>query len=229
MTNVLGQIIFSERSGPTAIGKANEDFEGIRENNSHHPDKDGIEYKIHDAASSSAITLFTSSPSYPRKINSLLRHKYGRMDEAHNIKTMHISLFANSTTTFNNFRFMSFLRHDRIHVIAEDLEFHWSFADLYQKTMTKLNFFNYREAEKISKSFFKINKEEVFQGFNFDNFINLFEDQEIFIDIRLGIDRKKGKPHDHGTAFRIAPSKITHLYDGRASYTKPRTLEDFLQ
>lgn len=224
----IGTIITSERIGDTSIGKANEIFEGILENNSYLPDKNGVEYKIHNSKSSSAVTLFTSSPSRPKKINSILRKKYGRLDEEHGIKTIHISLMCNKITMFNNFKFITFLKNDRIHVIAEDLEFYWLFDDLHFRSKTKLEKFNYREAHKLSNTSFLINKEENYEGFKFDNFINLIESGDIFIDIRMGIDRKNKKPHDHGTAFRIFSDKIKHLYNGESVYI-PNTLDKFVR
>lgn len=228
MSQVIGKVITSTREGHTAIGKANEDFEGIVENNSRQPDKNGVEYKIHDAGSSSAITLFTASPSYPRKINSIIRNNYGKLDEEYNIKTIHMSLHTNSITIFNDTKFYTFLKNDRVNVMVDDMEFHWSFVDLFQKTTLKLQSLSYREAHKISNTVFKIEKEEIYDGFNFDNFINLMESQDIFIDIRMGIDRKNRKPHDHGTAFRITPSKLSQLYDGNTLY-KPVTLDNFIR
>ena len=57
----------SHRRNNTGIGKTFEDYIGVIENNLNEPDLFGFEIKSHREESTSYVTLFTKSPSYPTK------------------------------------------------------------------------------------------------------------------------------------------------------------------
>ena len=70
--------IKSKRSHNTGIGKTFEESIGIVENNSQDVDYKGLlEIKSKRALSESLLTLFTKSPSFPKKANSYLRENFG--------------------------------------------------------------------------------------------------------------------------------------------------------
>jgi len=72
----------SHRKHHTGIGKTFEDLMGIVENNNLLVDyMDKIELKSSRDLSNSMITLFTKSPSYPPKVNTVLREKFGKEEE----------------------------------------------------------------------------------------------------------------------------------------------------
>lgn len=67
----------SHRTHDTGIGKTFEDLIGIIENNERRPDLNGYEIKTKRETSTSYSTLFTKSPSYPKRANAYLRNRYG--------------------------------------------------------------------------------------------------------------------------------------------------------
>ena len=54
---------------------------------------------------------------------------------------------------------------------------------------------------------FWYNEAYLLGGFNFDNFMKLLKENIIFVDIRIG-QYPDGRPHDHGTGFRVFPNKL---------------------
>lgn len=71
----------SHRTHDTGIGKTFEDLIGIIENNERRPDLNGYEIKTKRETSTSYSTLFTKSPSYPKRANAYLRDRYGEVYE----------------------------------------------------------------------------------------------------------------------------------------------------
>ena len=67
----------SNRANNTGIGKTFEDYIGVVENNLDEPDLAGFEIKSHRGASCSYVTLFTKSPSCPKRANAYLKDKFG--------------------------------------------------------------------------------------------------------------------------------------------------------
>lgn len=63
----------SNRANNTGIGKTFEDYIGVVENNLDEPDLAGFEIKSHRGASCSYVTLFTKSPSFPKRANAYLK------------------------------------------------------------------------------------------------------------------------------------------------------------
>ncbi|HRR95408.1 MAG TPA: MvaI/BcnI family restriction endonuclease [Candidatus Ratteibacteria bacterium] len=60
---------------------------------------------------------------------------------------------------------------------------------------------------KGSNEEFWFNEAWLLSGFNFDNFLNLLREGTILVDIRIG-QYPDGRPHDHGTGFRVSPDKL---------------------
>lgn len=87
----------SNRANNTGIGKTFEDYIGVVENNLDEPDLAGFEIKSHRGASCSYVTLFTKSPSFPKRANAYLKDKFGTpYEDAPSINSLHTSMFANS-------------------------------------------------------------------------------------------------------------------------------------
>ena len=61
---------------------------------------------------------------------------------------------------------------------------------------------------------FWYNEAWLLSGFNFDNFIQLLKEGTILVDIRIG-QYSTGKPHDHGTGFRVFPDKLDFCFSHR--------------
>src|SRR3989344_9586203 len=94
--------ILSNRTHNTGIGKTFEDLIGIHENNNVLADyKNVLELKSKRALSESMVTLFTKSPSFPKKVNSILREKYGQPDgNTEDMRILHTTI---SGAKFNTF------------------------------------------------------------------------------------------------------------------------------
>jgi hypothetical protein len=70
----------THRDGDQMLGNAFEDLIGLLENNYPQADWNGIELKVHRNETSSMVSLFSKSPTFPKKANSELRIKYGISD-----------------------------------------------------------------------------------------------------------------------------------------------------
>lgn len=47
------------------------------------------------------------------------------------------------------------------------------------------------------------------RGIEFERFVDLINRDKVLVDIRIG-QYADGRPHDHGTAFRIAPDDLVY-------------------
>ena len=61
---------------------------------------------------------------------------------------------------------------------------------------------------------FHFNEAWLMHGFDFDNFIKLLNDGKILVDIRIE-QYPDGRPHDHGTGFRVFPGKLDLCFTSR--------------
>src|SRR3989344_6187700 len=87
--------VVSNRAHDTGIGKTFEDLIGVVENNNFLADYKGVlELKSSRDLAQAMVTLFTDAPSYPKKVNSILREKYGQVDSEFGIKTIHTTFSA---------------------------------------------------------------------------------------------------------------------------------------
>ena len=210
----------THRSDDTGIGKTLEDLLGIKENNFAGPDGEDTELKAARKNSSSMLTLFTKAPS-PRGTNSKLRKAYGYPDENFAPKLcLHTTI---TSTEFNSQGFKIIGKKDKIEIASNkqqskihDLAIpHWP-KEILEKT--------YKDKYKDSLLYVKAEhrgsgKEEAFhyieayhlQGIDFEKFIANLQKGILKVDVRLGFydsGKRYGKPHDHGTGFRINPAKL---------------------
>lgn len=222
----------SSRRGDTGIGKTFEDIMNIPENNSKMADYGGIlEIKSKREYSQSMLTLTTKSPSHPKKVNSLIREKYGRPDATFgDVKVVHTTIKA---TDFNSFdgRYGFKLDVDdlgrKIYVIIKNLltnqiepkEIYYSFDDIREIIQTKLQYIAFIDAksEKMNgKEKFTFKSAILLYGLNMDKFIEGIKKGYVLYDIRLGAYgvgcKNAGKPHDHGSGFRVFKKDIPKLF-----------------
>jgi len=92
--------IKSKRLNDTGIGKTFEDYLGVDENNLKDPDFAGYEIKSHRKTSTSYVTLFTKSPTLPKKANPLLREKFGTPEGKLKVRTIRTSVFSHKWNTY---------------------------------------------------------------------------------------------------------------------------------
>ncbi len=217
--NEMGYIK-THRAGNTGIGKTLEDLLGIEENNIPGPNAAMIELKSARKNVSSMLTLFTKSP-LPPKANSVLLEKFGYESACGNKrKELHTTV---SAVEFNVIKgksgFKIGIQKDRVDLITvkNELAGYWDKETLKNSFERKLPKLLYVKAEirgKGSDEEFWFNEAWLLSGFDFDNFIHLLKEGTILVDIRIG-QYPDGRPHDHGTGFRVFPAKLDLCFSHR--------------
>lgn len=212
--------IKTHRRGNTGIGKTLEDLLGIKENNIPGPDSETLELKSARKNAKSMLTLFTKSP-LPRRANSVLLRKYGYPSaKGNNKKELHTTVKA---TGFNTLKgkpgFKIEIKEDRLELISAKGEVlgYWDKETLKKAFERKLPRLLYVKADcrgSGEEEEFWFNEAWLLSGFDFDNFIKLVREGTIVVDIRIG-QYPNGKPHDHGTGFRVFPDKLDLCFKER--------------
>lgn len=220
----------SHRRNNTGIGKTFEDYVGVVENNLDEPDLFGFEIKSHREESSSYVTLCTKAPSFPRGANPYLLRKFGTPNEDNPIvKRLHTSMFADHKNTHAgkySFKLNNDRKSQEVRIEVYDLHTDelidnscgYSYAVLEKFFATKLKNLFYVSAErryheKVEE--FNFTQAEIYLNPSFDRFLQLMDDGKIMYDIRMGSYQsgaRIGKPHDHGSGFRIRPNDLPLLY-----------------
>lgn len=221
----------SHRMNNTGIGKTFEDCIGVIENNLNEPDLFGFEIKAHREESSSYVTLFTKSPSYPKRgANASLKEKFGENYPNSNMKKLHTSIFANSFNSFMerySFRLIHKPEEERVYIgvytlggeTLLDNSVYYTYADINTALINKLHNLLYvraqrRHNEDNTESFY-FDSAEIYTTPSLHIFLNMLDNGEIRYDIRMGAycsGKNFGKPHDHGSGFRIKEENIKKLY-----------------
>ena len=214
--------IRTHRSGPTGIGKTIEDLLGITENNVASADLEDLgELKAYRRGQTSRITLFTKTPQ-PARINGVLLDLYGYYDSNRNRnKILHTTLDASEG--FNNvnqtgYGFKVFADENKLHLLSnfpKQVEAYWNMDDLRRCFETKLPklfvVIADTNKQKGANEHFHYSEAYIFEGLNFERFIQAINEGLIKIDIRIG-QYPNGRIHDHGTAFRIMPDSLLDLF-----------------
>lgn len=215
--------IKTHRAGPTGIGKTLEDLLEIEENNIDGPDFGDYELKAMRSNANSMLTLFTKTPN-PPKINALLLQKYGFTTDNYknDKKVLHATLNANNFVQLGKTenKLMIKCYAEKITIIDNhgNEPAYWD-ADELKKAFLKK--YKYRLIHVFADSAFDgVNKsDEIFKyhtawelyDFNFENMINLLQKGVLKVDIRIG-QYSDGRPHDHGTGFRIEEQYLDRLF-----------------
>lgn len=211
------------------IGNTYEDLLGVGENNLKEADYLGYEIKSKREFTSSYISLFSKSPSYPKKANSYLRETYGEIrDQNHpEKKKLYASVFGNRFSIIYQ-KYKMKLEVDKtkekiyLHIfdlndsLLEDV--YWTFTEI-RKASIKMKSLKLVLAEtktEEGKLKYHFNKAEIYENFLFENFIDSIENGVIMFDIRIGVyssGKNYGKTHDHGSGFRIKRENFKNLYE----------------
>ncbi|MCB6974323.1 MULTISPECIES: MvaI/BcnI restriction endonuclease family protein [Butyricimonas] len=220
----------SRRKNNTGIGKTFEDYIGVVENNIDEPDLAGYEIKSHREVSQSYVTLFTKSPTFPSKANGYLKDRYGTAYiEDPSLKRLHTSMFASNFNTYANaysFRLLNNSVEKRITIgifdintkLLIDNSVGYTYEAIKRCLERKLKNLFYVTAETRNKDGveeFYFNRADIYMNSSFERFLELLDTGKIMYDIRIGSYKsgsKKGKPHDHGSGFRILESNLKLLY-----------------
>jgi len=223
----------SRRSHNTGIGKTFEDYLGVDENNLKNPDFAGFEIKSQRQMTGSYLTLFTKSPSFPKGANAILKDTFGKPDDKFpDIKVLHTSIFGDKFNTYiNRFGFKLNVNESdkRVELIAKSLsdssivetDVYWTFDDLNTCIDKKLRalFVVLADSKVIGGiEHFHYTNAKVYINLEFDKFISALINGTIMFDIRLGAYKTPGrsnygKPHDHGSGFRIRRENLPDLFE----------------
>lgn len=220
----------SNRMHDTGVGKTFEDYMHVIENNIPEADLYGFEIKTKRSSSASYLTLFTKSPSYPTRVNTYLRNEYGTPDEIFpDVNVLHTSIFSTYQNTYLNkygFQLINNESDEKIYIQISDLKttkilednIYYTYKNIEQ-SIDKLKNLMYVHADSKKGEdgeYFYFKEAELFYEPSLHCFLNMLSQGEVMVDIRLGTYKRginAGKPHDHGTAFRIKPNLLPALYD----------------
>lgn len=212
------------RSGNTGVGATLEHLLQIPENNIAGPNGYQTELKSRRKHSSGMVTLFTKTPE-PPKINSVLLKHYGYPSKKlPQRKNLHTTVYTQKFNTIhNNDSFKINVLHDRIEIVHKNpitsapVPF-WTKASLEKAFLKKyprwLLLVIADSKGKGENEEFWFNEAYQLSGFSFTNFLKLLENQTIYVDIRIGV-YQNGRPHDHGTGFRIQHDKLDQCFSSR--------------
>lgn len=208
--------IKTHRSGPTGVGKTLEDLLGITENNLSEPDFGLYELKAARDTDSSMLTLFTKAPKPPR-VNNYLLNKYGYTSDNYDNtkKVLHSTLSANIDDTVRTL----FIKcsDEKIILIGNETieEAYWERNQLrdafYRKYKKTLIYVKAKSRNSGKDEEFLYYEAYELSDFDYERLMELLEKGVVKIDIRIG-QYPNGKPHDHGTAFRIEPKYFEQLF-----------------
>lgn len=226
--------IKSHRKNNTGIGKTFEDCVGVVENNLNEPDLYGFEIKSHRGESSSYVTLFTKSPSFPKRgANAYLKDKFGVFYPNSDLKKLHTSMFADSFNSFMgkySFRLIHMQEERKIYIGVFtlggkellDKTIYYTYDDIECALKEKLHNLFYvtaqREINPDNTESFYFDSAEIYTAPSLQKFLEMLNSGEIMYDIRMGAyssGKNYGKPHDHGSGFRIKENNICKLYSSK--------------
>ena len=223
--------IKSHRSGDTGIGKTLEDELGVEENSIQSSDIGDVELKANRIGSNSKVTLFTKAPNKRGVNNKVLRKNYGyKTDESReineNVQILHTAVNGTSFNTLNGKPFMKLTaKDDRLYLehaddgILEDV--YWDEEQLkkaFDKKYPSKKMYHVQAESKVEdgEESFRYSEAYSLENFSADKMLDGLMTGDLEMDIRLGIyasGKKKGKPHDNGTAIRVSPKKLDECFD----------------
>jgi len=226
----------THRIGPTGIGKTLEDLLGIEENNIPGPNAKRIELKSARKKSKSMLTLFTKSP-LPRGANSVLLQRFGYYARTSGGLDLHTTVNALSYNTLRGgVGFIIEINKDRVELVSQSSTKTGLSAFLEDESKDEKEVLGYWDEKTLQTSFerklpkllyikadckgsgkdeeFWFNEGWLLSGFDFENFLNLLKEGKILVDIRIG-QYSNGRPHDHGTGFRVFPDNLDLCFSYR--------------
>ncbi len=213
-----------------------EDLLGIAENNIAGPDFDVYELKSGRKDSPSMLTLFTKAPM-PKGANKSLLEAFGYgQRKKQNLNQSHVTDYVNAqvhehqlstrekelhvtidSKSINSVGLKLEVKGDRIYIANEknvlayyqESYLREAFEKKYGKKAIHVLASSKREN---GKEFFWFNEAYLLEGFSFEKFAKLVSDGIIKLDLRLG-HYPDGRPHDHGTGFRVLPKFRHECFD----------------
>lgn len=194
----------SNRTHNTGIGKTLEDYLGITENNIALPDFGVMELKSQRAGTISMMTLFTKKPE--GITNAEILAKFGYPDpEYPQHKILHQTI-ANGKKNIRGFHCQIDEKQGKLLIMKNRKVLgYYTLEFLKQKAAEKIGdglILVFADCKKIKKQeYFHYKEAWLLKSIDPTKFLELSK-----YDIRLGVYRSgknAGKPHDHGSAFRL--------------------------
>jgi hypothetical protein len=172
-----------------------------------------LELKSARKGSRSMMTLVTKAP-LPKRANSQLLQIFGYEAPSRHGKVLHVTLEKPGTwTTIRGKPSLKIdLKGDRVEIVSssnETLAF-WNEKILRETFEKKFPGLVYVKADCKGRGIneeFWYTEAWLLKGFNFQKIKELIKEKTIRIDIRIG-QYPNGRPHDHGTGFRILEDKF---------------------
>ena len=220
LTEIRAQgYIPTHRAGPTGIGKTLEDLLGIQENNIDISNTTFAELKSARKGSGSMVSLFTKAPL--GGANARLLSNYGYVtSKTMGRKVLHTTAWAKG---FNSLRgkvgFKVVVSNAKVSLVSgggEELAY-WDEATLRHSFEGKLHHVLHILAScrgSGSGEAFWFNEAWLLTGFDFEGFKAAVTSGTVCVDIRIG-QYADGRPHDHGTGFRVLPDKLGLCFKDR--------------
>lgn len=203
----------SNRRHDTGIGKTLEDHLGLTENNIALPDFGVMELKSQRINTPSMLTLFTKSPEGIS--NSEIRKKFGYPDpEFPSVKIIHQTLDGGKKNRMG-FQLKVDKAHNRLLLTKSGKPIgHYRLDFLKKQAIRKIGnglIFVLADSKKEKDGeYFRYKEAYILKDINPAKFIRYSK-----YDIRLGVyhsGKNVGKPHDHGSAFRIIERAAPDLF-----------------
>lgn len=226
--------IQTNRHGDQCLGNTFEDLVGVKENNRNDADYNGIELKARRSLTSSLMSLFTKSPSFPRGVNTYLRLTYGVDEEQTGQIILNTTVSGAKFNTHrggHSFKIEVDREEEKLWLIVKETasdriidgkncgkQIFWTFDVLRNALKNKLDKIALVDGqEKIINGihYVKFTSLYMIHGLTLEKLISAIEKGDLFVDIRLGVyksGKNIGKTHDHGTGFRIKEDKLLTEY-----------------
>ena len=209
--NTIGWIS-SNRVHDTGIGKTLEDLMGLEENNIALPDFGRMELKSQRAKTGSMITLFTKKPE--GITNAEIRNKYGYPDRHFpNVKCLRQTL--NKGKNGKGFCLFVDDKDGKVYLKKGNKKLgYYEISFVKEKAIEKIGngliLVLAENKKEGGKEFFRFSEAYLLKDIDIENLIQYSK-----YDIRRGVyvsGKLLGKPHDHGSAFRIFKRDLLKLF-----------------
>ncbi len=202
----------SNRIHDTGIGKTLEDMMGLSENNIALPDFGVMELKSQRAQTASMITLFTKKPE--GITNAEIRAKYGYSD-CHFPKVKCLRQTLNKGKNGMGFCLFVDEKEGRVYFKKGHKKIgYYDISFIKEKANEKIGngliLVLAENKKEDGKEFFRFSEAYLLKDIDIENLIEYSK-----YDIRLGVyvsGKLLGKPHDHGSAFRIFKRDLLKLF-----------------
>lgn len=219
---ISNEWIPSHRIHDTGIGKTLEDLLGIKENNFPGPNGELVELKSMRKDSASMISLFTKTP-LPKGCIKKLLEDYGYPSEKHPTKpNLHVDLYGNRATSIKgvpSLKLVTSDSHVEISNMGGMIYGGWEHKVLQNRFEAKIHRVLLVKAEskfEDNKEWFRYSEAWVLMGFSFERFIKLIQDGIVKVELRIGVypegHKQAGRPHDHGTGFRVLERNLQDCF-----------------